>query len=136
MTFVLDASVALAWILGERRNEDADAALERLKASRALVPALWVSEIANGVLAAVRRGRLAERDAEIALQALAGLPIDIVPPSLGLLERTYRLGAELGLTTYDATYLDLAVAARCPLATLDADLRRAARSRKVPLMLR
>ena len=38
------------------------------------------------------------------------------------------------LTTYDAAYLELALRRELPLATLDADLRRAARREKTRLL--
>jgi predicted nucleic acid-binding protein len=59
----------------------------------------------------------------------------VLPESRDALRGVHRLAADLGLTAYDATYLDLAIAMRLPLATLDDDLRRAARSRKVPVVL-
>jgi len=135
MTFVLDASMALAWLLGDERSGEADGVLGRLTEDRAVVPALWVSEMANGLLAARRRGRIAKRDVALALELLDGLPIEVLPESGDALRRVHRLGADLGLAAYDATYLALAIAARLPLATLDDDLRRAARSRKVALVV-
>lgn len=135
MTFVLDASVALAWLLGDERRGEADAALDLLTGTWALVPALWISEMANGLLAAARRDRMTSRDASLAIELLDGLPIQVVPESREALPRIHGLAADLGLTAYDATYLDLALATGKALATLDDDLRRAARSRKVALVL-
>jgi len=131
VSFVLDASVALAWVLGDERSAEADAVLDHLLDEPAIVPALWIAETANALLAAERRGRIARRDAVRALELLAALPIEVVPESFAALPRIHHLGAALGLTAYDATYLDLAIAAKAPLATLDDDLRRAARSRRV-----
>ena len=135
MSFVLDASVALAWLLGDERGPEADVVLGRLTRTRAVVPALWISEVANGLLAAERRGRIAEPEAVLAIELLDGLPIEVVAESRQSLARIRRLGADLGLTAYGATYLDLAVMAKLPLATLDDDLRRAARSRRVRLVV-
>lgn len=135
MTFVLDASVALAWVLGDERSEEADAALQRLIGGRAVVPALWISEVANGLLAAERRRRVTERDAVLAIELLGQLPIELAPEGREALSRIHRLAAGLGLTAYDASYLDLALESALPLATLDDGLRRAARERKVDLVL-
>ena len=59
--FVLDASVALAWVLD---NPAPVYALEvrqgMLTGKRGLVPALWHLEIANGLAMAERLGTLAE----------------------------------------------------------------------------
>jgi predicted nucleic acid-binding protein len=38
------------------------------------------------------------------------------------------------LTVYDAAYLELALRLSLPLATLDGDLRKAARSARIPLL--
>lgn len=133
MTLVLDASVTLAWLVGDERNDEADRVLERLRDDRALVPALWISETANGLITAEGRGRITKRDASLAIELLDALPIEIVPESRETLPRVHRLGAEAGLTAYDATYLDLAMRTRSALATLDDDLRRAARARRVKL---
>ena len=56
---VLDASVALAWLLGEEGRSGAEEALARLRDGDAMVPLLWHLEIRNGLLVAMRRGRLA-----------------------------------------------------------------------------
>ena len=135
MTFVLDASIGLAWLFGDERIREADAVLGRLAEDRAIVPALWISEIANGLLTAGRRGRITNKDAALALDLLDGLPIEVVPESGAALRRIHRLGTALGLTAYDATYLDLAIETETRLATLDDDLRRAARSKKVRLVV-
>ena len=134
MTVVLDASVTLAWLLGDERSDEADRVLERLRDDRALVPALWISEAANGLITADRRSRITKRDASLAIELLDALPIEVVPESRETLPRVHRLAAEVGLTAYDATYLDLAIRTRSALATLDDDLRRAARARKVKLV--
>lgn len=134
MTFVLDASMTLAWILGDERGPAADRVLDRLVSERAIVPALWISEVANGLLAAERQRRVTREDAAQALELLDRLPIEVVPELRDALPRIHALAAEHGLTAYDATYLDLATAVRAPLATLDDELRRAARSRKVRLL--
>jgi len=134
VTFVLDASVTLAWLLGDERSAEADGVLERLRKGRALVPALWISETANGLIAAERRGRITKQDTSLAIELLDALPIEIVPEARDTLPRVHRLGVDLGLTAYDATYLDLAIGTRSELATLDDDLRRAARARRVKLV--
>jgi predicted nucleic acid-binding protein len=134
MTFVLDASVALASVLGDERSAEADAALERLAAGRAVVPTLWVSEMANGLLAAQRRGRITKRDAALAIDLLDELPIEVDPESRDAIRRIHGWPTGLGLTVYDATYLELAIATDTPLAPLDDGLRRAARSRRIGLV--
>ena len=133
--FVLDASVAIAWVVGDERLPQAEAAAVRLEGERAVVPSLWISEVANGLLVAERRRRIPTGAAERAIALLERLPIEVVPETWEALPRIHGLGSELGLTAYDATYLDLALEAGFPLATLDEDLRRAARTKRVPLLI-
>ena len=65
---------------------------------------------------------------------MVDLDIEIVPVELataaGAVLDTAR---DLGLSVYDATYLDLARFRDVPLATLDADLKSACRTAGVPL---
>ncbi len=133
--FVLDASVAIAWVVGDERPAQAEAAAARHEGGRAVVPSLWISEVANGLLVAERQRRIPRRAAERAIALLGRLPIEVVPETWEALPRIYGLGSELGLAAYDATYLDLALEAGLPLATLDEDLRRAARTKRVALLI-
>jgi predicted nucleic acid-binding protein len=65
--------------------------------------------------------------------ALAVLPIAVEPPLSPLQAKTVLvLCAQHGLTVYDATYLDVAKRKGLPLATLDADLIKAASEEGVP----
>ena len=48
---------------------------------------------------------------------------------------TLRLAIRHELTHYDAAYLELALRRNLPLATLDKDLRRAARAENVKLVV-
>ena len=125
--FVLDASVTLAWCFEDEANAHALDILERLEEGEAVAPALWVLEVGNALLGAERRGRLTQAESTYFLELLRRLPIRIEetphPRSWGeilSLARNHRL------STYDATYLDLAMRLGIPLATLDDALREAA----------
>src|SRR6201987_3712121 len=123
--FVLDASVALGWTLGNPVPASATRAKQALlSGTRAMAPALWHLEIANGLAVAERRGILTSHDAMLALLQLERLcaqaleiEADVVPMRQAFtMARTYQLSA------YDSVYLDLALRARLPLVTLDAAL--------------
>jgi len=79
-----------------------------------------------------RRGRLDSAQTARALRLLGGLPVaidtDVEEETLMQLARRHRL------TVYDAAYLELALRAGYPLATLDAALAIAARAERVPLI--
>ena len=135
--FVLDACVTLAWFLDNPvPNYAVHVRDVLLKGSRAMVPALWHLEIANGFAVAERRQILTAADVSEGLRdveqlVLLALDTDekIVPVRRALTTaRAYQLSA------YDGTYLNLASEANLPLATLDQSLRRAASRAGVQLL--
>jgi predicted nucleic acid-binding protein len=102
---IVDASVALKWVL----NED-DSLLARALAGREELAApdlLW-SECANGLWRWVRRGVLSGRVAHERFAALRRAPVALTAAE-GLLVRALMLAVELGYPVYDCVYLALAV---------------------------
>lgn len=132
MNWVLDASVAASWVLADAGAEQAyaTAALRSLgePGVQALVPAIWGLEVGNVILKAERRGALGADRSERFLRTLSVLPI-VVGGSTGIqaLGDALTYARHHRLSSYDASYLELARRFSLPLATLDADLRRAAR---------
>ena len=123
---VVDASVAIAWCLSDEQDEIADAALARVEREGAIAPAHWPLEVANGLWAAERRGRLTEDDVDRALRLLVALDVEILPVELSTAGGTViRAARDHGLSVYDACYLDLAYARGGALATMDRDLAKA-----------
>lgn len=127
MILVLDGSYTLAWCFEDETNPAIDATMLRAAAQGAIVPAIWRLEVANGLNAGVRRGRLtsARRDAVLAALAQMGIATD-PDTDRHAWSGTVRLADAHGLTIYDASYLELAIRRNLPLATLDAALVRAA----------
>jgi predicted nucleic acid-binding protein len=133
--FVVDVSVVMSWCFADEADAYADGVLDRLAQDEALVPSIWPLEIGNVLLVAERRKRLSEADSARFLALLAELPIVIEPePPQRMLREILALARELGLSTYDAAYLDLAMRLGLPLATNDAALRKAAKRVRVPLL--
>ncbi len=128
--FVLDASVAVAWLLGEDTAPRADAVLARLEGDEALVPHLWHLEVHNSLLVASRRRRLAAVQPMERLNAVRDLPIRTdTEPDLSI---AFALAERHGLSFYDAIYLELAKRHAAPIATLDKALDRAAAGEGLP----
>lgn len=132
MNFVLDASVALSWLLEDAgaSQDYADAVFDALKlpTAQALVPATWGLEIANVIAKCEARGILLESRAHGFLSALAAAPIVCDGQTHArVLSETLQLCRRHGLSSYDASYLELALRSAVPLATLDQELRRAAK---------
>lgn len=90
------------------------------------VPALWHLEFANVLLAAQRRKRIAAKDGKGLLARAPRLPLATdgrVVPLVVIAD----LAESHGITTYDAAYLELAMRLKCPLATQDKALAKAAK---------
>lgn len=101
-------------------------------AEGAVVPALFPGEVANVLVQAERRRRIAPAQADRVLGILGGLPIEVEAPRRAP-GRALDFARAHRLTVYDAMYLEAAIRRALPLATLDGDLRRAARAAGVPL---
>jgi predicted nucleic acid-binding protein len=133
--FVADASATLAWCFEDEATPATEALLERVRAGEiAVVPAHWPTEVMNGLVMGVRRGRIdPERVARFA-RDLAALPIRIEPPHARAgWDAVVRVATQYQLTVYDAAYLELAERTGLPLATLDGELRKAALAAGVAL---
>ena len=124
---VLDASVTLAWAFEDEGSAYTDLVLESLTEAKALTPTIWPLEVGNALLVAERRGRLNQAATVQFLALLWQLPIVIEPERPErMLGEILSLAREQGLSTYDATYLHLAMRQGFPLATTDEFLRKAA----------
>lgn len=135
MPFVLDSSVALTWLLPDESNESVDTLIDQLASDVAYVPSIWPLEVSNALLVAERRGRISAADAAALASALQALPIEIDAGSGAPdLAECIALARKLGLTTYDAAYIELARRRGLPLATLDQKLRAASGQVAVPLL--
>ena len=134
MAFVLDASVTACWAFDDKSHRDASLAFDRMRAEEGVVPCLWWFEVRNILIVNERRQRITESDTATFLVnlSLLRLRVDLVPDENAVLRlaRTHRL------SVYDASYLELAQREGLPLATLDADLRRAATDAGVALVSR
>ena len=134
MAFVLDCSIALAWVLPDEANESADDLADRLEHEAVYVPPIWPLEVGNALLIAQRGGGL-NRVNQPPFEALAVLPIEIEHDTgAAAFGGVMDLARKFGLTTYDAAYLELAKRRSVPLATLDAPLRRACAALKIPVL--
>lgn len=133
--FVIDASVAIKWVVAEPGTEEALALL----AHTILAPALWRAECANILLKKQKRGELLAEEAEISARLLDLAGVEPCSPEPAL-TRVFRLALALDHPAYDCVYLAAARASRAPLVTADEKLirvfesaRRAASDRGVVL---
>jgi predicted nucleic acid-binding protein len=124
----------MAWCFEDERDDLAEGVLDTLGETEVWVPALWPLEVANVLLVAERRGRLTAAGTSRFLELLAGLPIRVEAGTheLAFGSILFR-GREVGLSAYDAAYLDLAARLGASLATRDRRLRQACRTSGVEL---
>ena len=130
--FVLDCSIAVAWLFDDEATPETDGLLDRLKDDHALVPGLWHLELGNVLAQAERRKRISAAQIAAYLERLERLPIVTDTETE---RRAFReiltLARSERLTTYDASYLELAMRRGVELATRDKALIRTARGVEV-----
>lgn len=133
MTFVVDTSMTLAWCFEDVSTAATEAVLDRLADEGAVAPGLWVLETANALVTARRRGRVTEAQLLRASALLDALPIEV---EIGTPQRSAvtAIASAHGLSSYDATYLQLAEQRGLPLATLDKTLTRVAKKAGVQIL--
>jgi predicted nucleic acid-binding protein len=132
---VLDASVALCWCLENQATSYTEAIFQMMAdGAEAYVPFIWPLEMAHVLTLAERRKALTIAQTTSFLRELLQWPINVDCAGLDRVfnqilaaTRTHKLSA------YDAAYLELALREALPLATLDKDLRAAAKSAGVKI---
>ncbi len=133
--FVIDNSVVMSWCFKDETNKYAEAILHRLSEATAFVPSIWPLEVVNVLLVAERKKRLSEADSARFITLLTQLPIVLEAdhPESSMRELLIFARAN-NLSSYDASYLDLAMKSGYPIATLDTKLIRAARKIDVQIV--
>ena len=132
MSFVLDASVVVAWLLDDEDDPRAQTALTRLETEVALVPHVWHIEVRSALLGAERRERLRSAEVDECLHRIRELPVRT--DSEADVDAAFALARTRRLSVYDALYLELAMRSDSPLATLDRALSAAALAEALPLV--
>jgi len=129
LEFVLDASVTVAWLFQDETASSTDALLDELNQDgRAVVAMHWALEVSNTLLMAERRRRSSAAESAHFLGILGAIPIETDQETASNAgTTTLALARSHDLTLYDSAYLELAMRRNLPLATLDKDLRAAAR---------
>ena len=118
MRFVVDASVAVKWLVVE---EDADVAQELATSSQDLhAPRLMASEVANALWRKARTGELERRVASVLLASVPEMPVRWGADETVSADAV-RLALALDRPIYDCVYL--ALAQRIGAVMLTADRR-------------
>ena len=131
MSFVLDNSVTMRWFFGDGKPQElayAGKVLDAMKKTSAFVPVTWGLEAANVIAKAEAKALVTEARSGAFIEMLEGVDIEVdTATSAHALSDTLQLARRYKLSTYDASYLELALRLGIPLATLDEDLQKAAK---------
>ena len=111
---IVDANVALKWVVTEEDSEAAAALASRDLAA----PAILLGECANALWAKVRRRELSSAEALERLEALQTVPVELVPLD-ALAGEALGLAFQLDHPVYDCLYLALALQRDLLLITAD-----------------
>lgn len=131
---VVDVSVVLTWVIHDEQDELANEVARLYRTTDFVVPFLFRWEIANALALSLRRKRCRRDDVTAYLEYLSGMPFQYDEMSTEKAwSDTLDLAHENGLTVYDAAYLELARRELIPLATLDTDMKKAAKAAGVKL---
>lgn len=126
--FILDCSVAMAWLIPEETSVYADAAQDALLYCEAFVPTIWHYEVANVLTITERRKRITSQQLNLSKSLLSNMPIQTDQLSTDQAQQTtLQFARDFQLTAYDAAYLELASRKNLPLATLDKALKKSAK---------
>ena len=127
--FILDCSVTMTWFFEGEATLATDLLLDQLShGGEVLVPSHWALEVANTLLMGERRKRATTAESIQFQDILRGLAIKMdVETAARAGSDALALARSHHLTVYDAAYLELAMRRNLPLATLDQDLRSAAK---------
>jgi predicted nucleic acid-binding protein len=132
--FVLDGSITMVWGFEDEADDYAEAILGRMPDLQAHVPSLWPLEVANALLVGERRKRITPADTARFLAILDAFPITVDGETVAhAWADTMHLARAHNLSSYDASYLELAIRLGLPLAAQDGKLKAAAKAVGVPL---
>lgn len=120
---VVDASVALKWVLVEPDSASA----ENVLFSPLVAPDWWRIEVANGLWKAFDRGEIDLDEALAGLARFANVAVE-TEDAVNLLDEAMILAARLSHAVYDCLYLALAIRRDTRLVTADGKFMKALRS--------
>lgn len=118
--FVIDASIAIKWVVEEDGTRDALVLRQRAKL---IAPELLVAECANILWKKVQRDELSKEESILAARLLECADVELLP-TRSLLEAATRIAIDTDHPAYDCLYLALALANDCLFVTADERFRR------------
>ncbi len=133
-SFVLDASVTVAWAVASASTIYSVQVQHKLLSSVVVAPALWSIDVGERLRTTVRHKKTPQTACDLLFGLLAVVQIYVddegpfrVWPAMLDLARAHALSVR------EAAYLELALRTNLPLATTDATLTRAANAASIPI---
>jgi predicted nucleic acid-binding protein len=121
---VVDASVAVKWVIFETLSEAAKEAA--LDADELIAPSVLLVEAANAIGKRRRAGALSHDGAHLAWRELLDTPLSLVAAGVEMIEDAFELGLRLSHPVQDCLYLALALHRGGRVLTADRKFMRAA----------
>ncbi len=115
--YVVDASVAVKWLVAEPFSEEAAVLLD--SGATLVAPDLLFAEATSGLAAKHRHGEMNQEQLAEAVDLLRLAPVATPLSMRQLAPSTARLAVDLGHPVYDCLYLALAIHEGYPLVTAD-----------------
>ncbi len=128
MSWVVDASVALKWVIPEVLSEQADRIRDH--EDDVLAPELLLVEVANALWRKAKAGEISGREAHTALDLVSASGVDLYP-NRPLVSRALALARLLAHPVYDCVYLALAEREGATFVTADQRLLRRLSTRRL-----
>ena len=126
----------MRWCFQDEGYLYADGVLKQLASGQAVVPVLWQYEVSAVLTRALKNGALDAPEVSEFLDTLNQLNISVDPDSSKhILTDVHQLAITYRLSSYDASYLEVAKRRNVPLATLDKELITASKASGVTLLL-
>jgi len=115
--YIVDASVAVKWLVTEAFSVEAALLLEG--ELTLMAPELLFAEATNALWAMCRRGDIGRTDFAEAVDVLRKAPVEVPASMRQLAPSAARLALDLDHPAYDCYYLALAVLEHYPVVTAD-----------------
>jgi len=129
MDFVVDASVAMGWLVRSQATPLTAAVRNALADNVGWVPSHFGIEVARSLRGLERRGVIPPEIVDQALEKLGALPLQQdASDTLALAPAIVMLARRHALRVADAAYLEVTLRLNLPLATRDRSLAHAAES--------
>lgn len=138
MNLVVDCSCMMSTVLQDERSNYMENVFVDIINNRynTYVPAVFYLECNNVIISGLRRKRISKEDYENYINIVSRLPLSVDKFSSAV-ESVYMLGniaMKYDLTSYDASYLELALRMDAVVATLDKKLIKACEDANITLI--